>query len=302
MPSTDYYQNEVAFLRHGSEGLRIVYTTSSSFLTSRTCKVKSLIVFDSSFNPPTVAHLELLTSTITNSTFVSRSDTGESEANVLLLLAVQNADKSAAPALLWDRLSMMERFSFEVDKAATAATAKAAVDNDNCRRINRVNVAVGITEYPRFVDKAEAVFNKFPGVEEQIYLTGYDTLIRLLDSKYYPDQSLQEALENFMNRCKIVCYIRDNPKWGTAAEQVQFVEDIRAGKKTDIPQHWADRIWLLSYTDHDTSNNKQDLSIVSSTAARFASKHGKSTEGLTLDDIVPPSVVRYIIDNELYTD
>ncbi|KAK9240851.1 hypothetical protein V1525DRAFT_394091 [Lipomyces kononenkoae] len=265
MPSTSDYQEHVDLLRRSSDGLRIAYTTSSSFLTSPTGRVKSLIVFDSSFNPPTVAHLELLTRTIANSTFVSVG----SQANVLLLLAVQNADKPTAPAPLPDRLSMMERFSFEL--------APDTPDN------KAVNVAVGITKYPRFVDKAQAVFDTFPGVEEQIYLTGYDTLIRLLDGKYYPDQTLQEALGDFMSRCKIVCYIRDNkPKWGTAAEQVQFVEDIRAGKKTDIPQHWANRIWLLSYASHDDvsggggrHNNGLDLSIVSSTAARDASRYGK---------------------------
>ncbi|KAK9376908.1 uncharacterized protein V1513DRAFT_374790 [Lipomyces chichibuensis] len=267
MPSTAEYEEQVDLLRRGSDALRIAYTSSSAFLTSPTCKVQSLIVFDSSFNPPTIAHLELINRTIANPAFVPRSATAE--ANVLLLLAVQNADKPTAPAPLADRLSMMQQFSLEIGRAA------------DCR-ISKVNIAVGITKYPRFVDKAEAVFHMFPGVEEQVYLTGYDTLIRLLDAKYYPCQTLQYALGDFMTRCKIVCYVRDNPKWGTAAEQVQFVQDIKAGRRTDIPRLWADRIWLLSYADPichpgDVTNelHKLDLAIVSSTAARDASKHGK---------------------------
>ncbi|KAK9492744.1 hypothetical protein V1508DRAFT_134857 [Lipomyces doorenjongii] len=295
MPSTAEYEEQVDLLRRGSDALRIAYTSpSSSFLTSPTCKVESLIVFDSSFNPPTLAHLELISRTITHPAFIPRSETAE--ANVLLLLAVQNADKATAPAALADRLSMMEQFSLEIGKAASC-------------RIGKVNIAVGITKYPRFVDKAEAVFHMFPGVEEQVYLTGYDTLIRLLDGKYYPGQTLKDALGDFMTRCKIVCYIRDNPKWGTAAEQVRFVEDIRAGRRTDIPRLWADRIWLLSYADpichpaSDVTNEPQklDLAIVSSTAARDASKHGKSTEGLTLSYIVPHGVMRYIIENKPYS-
>ncbi|KAK9485969.1 hypothetical protein V1527DRAFT_465438 [Lipomyces starkeyi] len=292
MPSTAEYEEQVNLLRHGSDALRIACTSSSSFLTSPTCKVQFLIVFDSSFNPPTIAHLELINRTIANPAFVPRSETAE--ANVLLLLAVQNADKPTAPAPLADRLSMMEQFSLEVGKAA------------NCR-MSKVNIAVGITKYPRFVDKAEVVFHMFPGVEEQVYLTGYDTLIRLLDGKYYPSETIEDALGDFMTRCKIVCYIRDNPKWGTAAEQVQFVEDIRVGGRRDIPRHWADRIWLLSYADPichpgDVTDGPQklDLAIVSSTAARDASKHGKSTEGLTLIHIVPHGVMTYIVENKLY--
>ncbi|KAK9326410.1 hypothetical protein V1517DRAFT_311708 [Lipomyces orientalis] len=286
MPSAKAYQDQLDMLRRGSDPLRIAYTSSPSFLSSAGSQVKSLIVFDSSFNPPTIAHLELVNRTLANRAIVEPG----SVANVLLLLAVQNADKPTVPAPLADRLAMMEQFSLAVVGGGGGG-----------QNTDKVNVAVGITKHARFVDKADGVFGMFPGVEEQIYLTGYDTLIRLLDAKYYPNQTLEQALGRFMARCKIVCYIRDNPNWGTAADQVQFVDDIRAGKKPNVPQAWASRIWLLSYYAGQRGPIKLDLALVSSTAARAAaSQTGQSAEGLALNEIVPHGVMRYIVDNKLY--
>ncbi|KAK9248638.1 hypothetical protein V1506DRAFT_528469 [Lipomyces tetrasporus] len=253
MPSAKGYQDQLDMLRRGSDPVRIAYTSSPSVLSSAGSQVKSLIVFDSSFNPPTMAHLELVNRTLANPAIVEPG----SVADVLLLLAVQNADKPTAPAPLADRLAMMEQFSLAVVGGG--------------QNTNKVNVAVGITKHARFVDKADGVFGMFPAVEEQVYLTGYDTLIRLLDAKYYPNQTLEQALGEFMARCKIVCFIRDNPKWGTAADQVRFVDDIRAGTKPDVPQAWASRIWLLSYyAGHHGGPTNLDLALVSSTAARAA--------------------------------
>src|SRR5450432_1859290 len=51
---------------------------------------KTLYILDSSFNPPTLAHLRILTSALTEKTPLPR--------RVLLLLATQNADKAQKPA------------------------------------------------------------------------------------------------------------------------------------------------------------------------------------------------------------
>ena len=61
--------------------------------------VKTLYILDSSFNPPTKAHMHLARSAIEGQ---------ESKPlRILLLLAIKNADKASKPAQFEDRLVMM---------------------------------------------------------------------------------------------------------------------------------------------------------------------------------------------------
>lgn len=71
-----------------------------------------------------------------------------------------------APAALEHRLAMMERFSGDIGDPGVCS-----------------NVAIGITPFAKFIDKAAAIVSSFPQIEEQVYITGYDTLVRLLDAK-----------------------------------------------------------------------------------------------------------------------
>ncbi|KAK9451818.1 uncharacterized protein V1518DRAFT_409634 [Limtongia smithiae] len=262
MSRSGYYAIQLReFIGNSShENLRIVHCVSPNFLKPKESG-KKLIVLDSSFNPPTLAHLELVNRTIAMRECVTKSNQLLS-AEVLLLLAVKNADKKAAPAAFEDRLAMIELFSRDVGSGMADIT---------------VEVAMGITTRPIFVDKAAAIQQMFPGIDEQIYIIGYDTLIRLLNPKYYKDQDLVAALSSFMDTCKIVCFIRDSEEWGTADEQKQFVLDIRGGKAKDgIPMKWGGRIIIASY-DEDSKRHDAGLpsiSLISSTAARAAAKSG----------------------------
>ncbi|KAK7208569.1 hypothetical protein BZA70DRAFT_274081 [Myxozyma melibiosi] len=324
--STDYYRAQLEALRENQDGFRVVYRSNSDFLASQDAKLRSLIVFDSSFNPPTIAHLALVNDTIKLLQSASHA-TDNDEFGIVLLLAVQNADKPVVPAPLEHRLAMMERFSASISKIAETSgggIGSSAADNGGLGP--KVNVAIGITPFPKFVDKADAIQTSFPGVGEQIYITGYDTLIRLFDAKYYGGKTVAEALGEFMARSRIMCFIRDNPQWGTAADQMQYIEDVRNGRYRDnIPPSWAERISLHPYLtgqdpkqqinadseqgsghseNYRDQNNARgdvvDLATVSSTAARAAAKTGKSAEGLTLEQIVSDAVTTYLRENHTY--
>ncbi|KAK9251856.1 hypothetical protein V1507DRAFT_463321 [Lipomyces tetrasporus] len=65
----------------------------------RPIDLKILYVLDSSFNPPTLAHMRIAISAL--------KDTPHSSSRLLLLLATQNADKPSKPASFEDRLVMM---------------------------------------------------------------------------------------------------------------------------------------------------------------------------------------------------
>ncbi|KAK9460081.1 uncharacterized protein V1516DRAFT_626971 [Lipomyces oligophaga] len=266
--AANFYRKELRMLFSEGQRIRIVYRSSPDILLSPHDRVDSLIVFDSSYNPPTVAHLGLVRKPIGLVTTSARSKT---VIWVLLMLGAKNADKPSTPAALEERLAMMELFSRSVTASAPSEQVQ-------------IKVAIAITPFARFIDKAEAVADAFPGVQEQEYLTGFDTLIRLLDSKYYPGQSLSTALDKFMSQCSIVCYIRDSPSYGTASEQQSYVDDIGNGKNDQIPRAWASKIDLRPYEDNTEIFRKLpsaslacslDLSLVSSTSARDAAKYGK---------------------------
>jgi len=221
-----------------------------------------LHVLDSSFNPPTLAHLSLAVSSIPTAT--SPADT-----RILLLLATQNADKPSAPAPFEDRLAMMHLLS-------RSAAFPVPVD-------------IALTKHARFLDKSRDLVEAYPEAE-QVYLTGYDTLIRLLDAKYYPTG--MESLRAFFERSRVVCTMRDGG-WGQMEEQRAYLESIKKGEREHegCRREWAEMITLVE--------GKEEGKGVSSTNVREAvKKRGEDalTRYLTKD------VAEYIRERGLYTD
>ena len=159
-----------------------------------------LAVLDSSFNPPTQAHMQIL------SVMAQRHDLKCS----LLLLAKQNADKPVVGASLVQRLEMMELLA---DAAAPAGA-----------------MVCGVTAHPLFVDKASALRALLPDrgdatPERIMMLVGYDTWIRIVDPKYYGGAvGLEAALAHIFANVEVVVVSRDASSAGnleplTADEQ-----------------------------------------------------------------------------------
>lgn len=126
-------------------------------------------MLDSSFNPPTKAHLAIAASSFPDSP--SLSGPGEYTSK-LLLYTPKNADKvpkdtDASPA---QRVEMM---------LAQAGVLNASGD---C-------VAVGILPAANFVDKALILRSHVDG--EITFLVGTDTLVRIFDERYYDDMDHQ---------------------------------------------------------------------------------------------------------------
>ena len=129
--------------------------------------LRSLIVLDSSFNPPTVAHAQMAKDAL-------RSLSG---ARIVLLLSVNNADKAPQPASFPQRLGMMAGLGLELLEEAGGDMA----------------VDLAVTTMPFFHDKARAMVDSgfysaaeaTPRPPTQIFLAGFDTLTRIFDPKYY---------------------------------------------------------------------------------------------------------------------
>lgn len=142
-------------------------------LTGKTPVCKKLGVLDSSFNPPTHAHLRMLELARQRHRFALN----------LLLLAKKNVDKKVFGESLEHRVQMME-----------------------CVAASIPDTAVGLTAHGRFVDKAKALKDLFGHDCEIHFILGFDTVVRLFDPKYYDDMNaaLEElfalASVSFFNR------------------------------------------------------------------------------------------------------
>ena len=222
--------------------------------SSRPLNDGSLYILDSSFNPPTNAHFALALSGLSSG----------QKSTVLLLLAIHNADKQPKPASFENRLEMMDLLAKKIESESSAT------------------VLVALSKHARFVDKAKDVSISFPTIKGVKWLVGYDTLIRILDKKYYTN-ALEESLRGFWEKNRLVCAIR-----GDETTERAFVEKIRKGEVEGVPISWAEYIKIIDPVGKDDS----------STRARKASAVGRLEE---VRQLVPEGIAAYIQREQLYT-
>ena len=253
-------------------------TNASNSTTSHT---RTLYVLDSSFNPPSLAHLRLATSALTQ-------DPGPAPKRLLLLLATQNADKPSKPAPFEDRLVMMSRFANDVLKALGHGHGHAAERDP-------VFVDVGITKEPYFHDKAAAIAESgtYPDGAEQVHLTGFDTLIRLFDAKYYPPEHSFAPLEPFLSRHRVRVTYRPDDSWGGRQEQDSYLARIADGSREHegAKREWAKRITMVE-------GKQEGEETVSSTKARKAMKEDPSS----LERLVSADIKHWMEAEHLYSE
>ncbi|THH08878.1 hypothetical protein EW145_g2410 [Phellinidium pouzarii] len=155
----------------------------TSTLTDSSKAGLRISILDSSFNPPTLAHLALARST------PAREEGLDYDAR-LLLLSVRNADKALKPgdASYAQRLEMMILLANELEKEAGPSTDSKSD-----------NVAVAIIDEPTFVRNSSETETSIHTPVKLTFIMGFDTLERLLAPRYYGD-SLDEmymALKRF---------------------------------------------------------------------------------------------------------
>ena len=254
-------------------------------------QAKALYILDSSFNPPTRAHLRICTSALLHDKVTTVPK------RLLLLLATQNADKAPKPAAFEHRLAMMNVFAEELVQMVTTSGVKGHTQGD-------VIVDVGVTKEARFIDKARILeaqeeYTDYGGNDtaktvEQIHLIGFDTLIRLLDTKYYPPKHTLEPLEDLFEKHRVRVTRRTDDAWGGREEQDQYMREIAKGHKgADGPRkEWAQKIDLVE-------GRKESEEIVSSTKVREAAKAGDEE---ALKKLVTDGVARWVLDGKLYLE
>jgi len=142
---------------------------------------------------------------------------------------------------------------------------------------------IALSKHPRFVDKAKDITSAFPEMNTIVWLVGYDTLIRILDQKYYRD-SLEESLSGFWERNRLVCAIR-----GDDVEERGYIEGIKKGEVQGVPSEWGEYIKVIEPVGKEHSSTK----------ARKAAFEGQWEE---LGKVVPEEIAEYIRTEGLYRE
>ena len=203
---------------------------------------RSLGVFPSSFNPPTVAHR----------TLIERARHVESLDEILLILDRKPLDKSISGASLEERLSMMLLFC-EGDPS----------------------VSVAFTNRGLFVEKLALLQKAYPSGTIFRFIVGYDTLIRILDAKYYKDR--ETALGRLFSDSEFLVANRERANIDEIQEHIDREEN----------RWFSERIKPFEIP--------LAVGRLSSTQARHAIRRGETVEG-----IVPPEIASYIRQKGLY--
>ncbi|KAF9693514.1 hypothetical protein EKO04_008179 [Ascochyta lentis] len=272
---------------HSSSKFRVVRTVNPT-----NTQPKTLYILDSSFNPPSVAHLSLVTSALKNP---AKSE--QSPYRLLLLFSTQNADKAPSPASFVQRIALMTVFA--EDFSRTLKKSSPGTDRAD------LSIDIGLTKEPYYSDKSVAIQDTTPPFYSSdpihVHLTGYDTLIRFCNPKYYPkyDPPLS-ALKPFFDaghKLRVTQRPTDpndksSNEFGTVEEQQKYVQDLRDGTREQdgFDPNWGSNIDMVKANDGVG---------ISSTRVRNAAKEGKWD---IVEELCTDGVAAWLKDQALYSE
>jgi len=279
-----------------------------------------LSILDSSFNPPTCAHLALANSRppryTMKSGLIGSTLTSVAELDYdakLLLLSVRNADKAlkSGDATYEQRLEMMYLLSKDM-------LAPASQRPEDKLESAHANVAIAIVDEPTFVGKAVVlrqflharISSLYPlataldgmaisptsdGISipdlRLVFLLGFDTLVRLLSPRYYASEAaMMDALRLFFSPAGDDCYVvYARRKLADVEHTVQ--EEVEAKTLSAAKEFVeSERVALISIgadsIDEQTSSSQVRTKI--------------ALKDQTWRKLVTPSIASYIIQNSLY--
>lgn len=291
---------------------------------------KTLFILDSSFNPPSIAHAALAQSAFLDDCNSSSQPSQQQKEKkeyefphrLLLLFAVTNADKIAAPASFEHRLAMMTCFARDLQDFFASLTEKQKgkeqqkEDEQQQQRFHHHPMAIdiGVTKYPFYTDKSRAIESEgYPTHPRHIHLLGYDTLTRIFTAKYYIQQKFDPpfaALQPYFDKgYELRVTLRPTSSSSSSAGPASSVEKKKEKEKEDQktsflcnltdPQGemqkngaqalWARQIEFVSPQDAEMG--------VSSTRIREAVKRG---EWEVVRELCTPRVARWVEREGLY--
>lgn len=274
------YASALTSFASSSSNFRILHSIPPSALPPP----KTLYILDSSFNPPTLAHLRIATSAL-----LADSQPSPSPKKLLILLATQNADKAPKPAPFEHRLAMMQIF---------ASDLLSFLYSQNKVSPPEIGVDIAVTKLPYFMDKSSAIeaSGEYPLDVQQVHLTGFDTLIRILDPKYYKSDKKLGVLEPFFEKNRLRVTYRTDDDWGAKEAQDEYLEELTKGRRDE---EGGKREWVTGGRIEMCEGKKEGEEPISSTKVRTAAKNGDRE---MLGKLVTKGVAEWILEEKLYTE
>lgn len=312
-------------LKECSSALKTFLDSSSAFRIIRSVPVrtshpsaatpnaKTLFILDSSFNPPSRAHASLAVSALAS----HRLDKYPKPHRLLLLFSTHNADKGATPAAFEHRLAMMIVFAedlakrlskdLESDHQETASTPSSRL-NQEAQRLTPSSsqedlaIDIALTTKPYYNDKSTAIEETrpapYPSSPQHIHITGFDTITRIFNPKYYPDSNPPlSALTPFFAAHGLRVTVRPDAVEGendSVEKQLSWVRDNltngrlnEAGARSD----WAEKVEIVQAREEGQG--------VSSTKIREAVKAGDWGE---VESLCSEGVAGWVREFGLYSE
>ncbi|HYP27005.1 MAG TPA: nicotinate-nicotinamide nucleotide adenylyltransferase [Blastocatellia bacterium] len=167
-------------------------------------------IFASSFNPPTLAHAELM----------RRASLAFSLDETVALAGVANADKDRYESSLEDRLSMLD-LAFEHDRSTS----------------------VGLSSHAYFVDLLDALALIYPEGTDLHFIVGFDTFERVLDPE---GRYTGRYHRNFAGREQALGHLLAHSRLIVAGRKGAGEAEVRALLAGE-PVRFADRILYLDF-------------------------------------------------------
>jgi nicotinamide-nucleotide adenylyltransferase len=232
-------RQRIEHLRHSKESEIVIIHKAPKGISWRKGR---LGIFPASFNPPTLAHLAL----------IKEAKKQGNLDEILILLDIQAMDKDPVGAALEDRLAMLRK-AFGRDP----------------------KVSIGLSNRGLFLEKIKPLRTYYPAPISFSFIVGFDTILRVMDKKYYPNR--KRSLDELLSQSRFLAANRGDQ------EREAFEELF--GKPGN--RRYKDKVSF--FTLHP------QISSLSSTLVRVRIARGQS-----VDDRVPAAILPFIKEKGLY--
>lgn len=151
-----------------------------------------------------------------------------------------------------------------LDEYSASSSTKTSADEEDR---DALAVDIGVTKKPYYNDKAVAIEESRQYADkgsdeqpQQVHLLGFDSLIRLLDRKYYPPDHMLAPLNPFFDRHRVRVTTRsqEGTNWGSSDDQDRYLEVLATGGAEHVggKREWAERIEMVEGEGEDVSSTK----------------------------------------------
>lgn len=190
----------------------------------------------------------------------------------------------------------MEVFAGDILASLESSATSAKQDQEE---EGELGIDIAVTTLPYFADKSKHISPSpsYPLEETaQVHLVGYDTLLRILDTKYYPPTHKLDVLHPFLEKHRLRVTYRVDDEWGDREAQDRYLRDLEEGKRES---EGAKSEWVKEGRIKMVEGRREGEEMVSSSRVREAVDKG-NTEAL--GRLVTSGVKEWVLKEGLYKD